>query len=226
MSPWYAHMKVVDPGGQLFDRRCVRSRVRDLFLLSLAACGPRWVDAREQPVVRDHDQRVDRGGEPVDALDGLARALLAFEAERLGHDADGQRAAVAGDLRDHRRSAGAGAAAHAGRHEHHVGARDEVGDALHALLGRAAPDLRVRARAEPLGQRVAELDLVGRHVGLEGLHVRVGDYELDAVEVAADHGVDRVAAAATDTDHQDLGVIHVVEFDECHGWFSPSGKPI
>jgi hypothetical protein len=42
-------MKVVDPGGQLFERRCVCGRVRDLFLLGLAACGPRWVDAREQP---------------------------------------------------------------------------------------------------------------------------------------------------------------------------------
>lgn len=42
-------MKVVDPGGQLFDRPCVRSRVRDLFLLGLAACGPRWLDAHEQP---------------------------------------------------------------------------------------------------------------------------------------------------------------------------------
>ena len=92
---------------------------------------------------------------------------------------------------------------------------------LHALLGRAAPDLGVRARAEALGQRVAELDLVGRHVGLERLHVGVGDHELDAVEVAADHGVDRVAAAATDTDDEDLCVTDVVEFDECHGLVSP-----
>jgi hypothetical protein len=43
-------MKVVDPGGQLFDRSCVRCRVRDLFLLGLAACGPRWLDAHEQPI--------------------------------------------------------------------------------------------------------------------------------------------------------------------------------
>ena len=50
------------------------------------------------------------------------RALPAFEAERLGDDADGERAAVARDLRDDRRRAGAGAAAHAGGDEHHVGA--------------------------------------------------------------------------------------------------------
>ena len=80
-------------------------------------------DEREQPLVRDGDQRVDRGGEALDALDRLARALLAFEAERLGDDADGERAAVARDLRDDRRRAGAGAAAHAGGDEHHVGAR-------------------------------------------------------------------------------------------------------
>ena len=57
-----------------------------------------------------------------DALVGLPAALLALEAERLGDDADGERAAVARDLRDDRRRAGAGAAAHAGGDEHHVGA--------------------------------------------------------------------------------------------------------
>ena len=97
---------------------------------------------------------------------------------------------------------------------------------LHALLGRAAPDLGVGAGAEALGQRVAELDLVRRQVGFERLHVGVGDDELDAVEVAADHRVDGVAAATADADDEDLCVIDVVEFDECHGFCLPPGKPI
>ncbi len=172
------------------------------------------VDEREQPVVRDHDQRIDRFAEAIDTLDRLARALLAFEAERLGHDAHRERAAVARDLRDDRSRAGAGAAAHAGGDEHHVRAADQIGDLLDPLFRRAAADLGVRARAEALGQRVAELDLVRRHVGLERLHVGVRHDELDAVEVAADHGVDRVAASAAHTDNQDLCVARVVEFDE------------
>jgi hypothetical protein len=91
------------------------------------------------------------------------------------------------------------------------------GDLLQALLGGAAADVGVRAGAEALGQRVAELDLVGSHVGVERLHVGVAHDELDAVEVAADHGVDGVATAPTDADDEDLRVTDVVEFDECHG---------
>ena len=53
---------------------------------------------------------------------GAARALAAFEEERLRHDADGERALFARELRDDGRRAGAGAAAHAGGDEHHVGA--------------------------------------------------------------------------------------------------------
>ena len=55
---------------------------------------------------------------------GAARALLALEDEGLGHDADRERAVFARELRDDRRRAGAGAAAHAGGDEHHVGALD------------------------------------------------------------------------------------------------------
>ncbi|MNC98544.1 hypothetical protein D3C83_165430 [compost metagenome] len=62
---------------------------------------------------------------------------------------------------------------------------------------------------------------MGGHVGLEGLHVRVGHDELDAVEAARDHRVDGITAAATDPDDQDLRVTDVVEFDECHGGFLP-----
>ena len=60
---------------------------------------------------------------------------------------------------------------------------DRVGDAACSLRPTAAADLGVRAGAEALGQRVAELDLVRRQVGVERLHVGVGDDELDAVEL-------------------------------------------
>ncbi len=78
---------------------------------------------------------------------GLARALRALEAERPRDDADGQRAdLVLGDLGDHRRGAGAGAAALAGGDEDHVGALERLLDLVARLGRRALADVRVRAR--------------------------------------------------------------------------------
>ena len=88
---------------------------------------------------------------------GVAHAAPALEAERLGHDADRQRALVARDLRDDRRRAGAGAAAHAGGDEHHVGALQRLRDALDVFERGLAPDLGLRAGAEAARESAAEL---------------------------------------------------------------------
>ena len=111
------------------------------------------LDDREQLLVRDHDQRVDHLAQAVDALLRLARALRALELERARDDADRQRAdLVLGDLGDHGRGAGAGAAALARGDEDHVGALERLLDVV-ARLGRGAlPDLRVGAGAEALGE--------------------------------------------------------------------------
>ena len=103
----------------------------------------------EQPLVRDHDQRVDHLAQAVDALLRLARALRALEVERPGDDADGQRAdLVLGDLGDHRRGARAGAAALAGGDEDHVGALERLLDVVARLRprrpGRSAGSRRRR----------------------------------------------------------------------------------
>ena len=74
------------------------------------------------------DQRIDDLLQLGDAGLGDAHAALAFELERLGHDADGEDAHVARGLGDDRRGAGAGAAAHAGGDEHHVRAGEMVAD--------------------------------------------------------------------------------------------------
>ena len=132
------------------------------------------------------------------------RALRALEVERPRDDADGQRAdLVLGDLGDHRRGAGAGAAALAGGDEDHVGALERLLDVVARLLRGALADLRVGAGAEALGQVVAdvELDVGVRH--LERLGVRVGGDELDAGEAGVDHAVDGVGAAAADADDLD-----------------------
>ena len=148
---------------------------------------------------------------------GLLLALRALEGERLGHHADGQRAAVARDLRDDGRRAGAGAAAHAGGHEDHVGAGERLGDARGVLQRGGAADLRVGAGAEPLGQVAAEVDLGARQAGLQHLTVGVGDDEVDAFDAGLDHRVERVAAATAYTDDLDDGTAGtlsiVVEFE-------------
>ena len=81
-----------------------------------------------------------------DAALGQAHAAAAFEMERLGHDADGQNAHLAGDARDDRRGAGAGAAAHAGGDEHHMGAGEMVADLLERFLGGRACRLPASSR--------------------------------------------------------------------------------
>ena len=75
-------------------------------------------------------------------------ALAALEEERLGDDADRERALFTRELRDDGRRAGAGAAAHAGGDEDHVRAGDELLDALHVLERRLAAALGVGAGAE------------------------------------------------------------------------------
>jgi hypothetical protein len=121
--------------------------------------------------------------------------------------ADRQRAALACDLRHDRRGARAGAAAEARRHEHHVGAREELAQPL-AHLERGRPALvGVGAAAEAAGHLAAELELERRVIVAERLGVRVGGDELDALEARDDHVVQRVAAASPDADDLDDGLM-------------------
>jgi len=75
------------------------------------------------------------------------------------------------------------------------------------------------ARAEPLGQLVADLDLRPGPVAVEGLEVRVDGDELDALDAVLDHPVDGVAAAPAEADDLDLGPERVVDQVE----FQPAG---
>ncbi len=62
---------------------------------------------------------------------------------------DGEDAALTRRARDHRRSACARAAAHAGGDEHHVRAFEEFEDLRLAFLSRRLADFRARAGARP-----------------------------------------------------------------------------
>jgi hypothetical protein len=74
---------------------------------------------------------------------------LALERERPRDHGHGEDAEALRDVRDDRRRAGAGAAAHARGDEQHVGAFDQLGDAVAVLHRRVAADLRLGAGAEP-----------------------------------------------------------------------------
>ena len=158
----------------------------------------------EQLLVGDHDHRVHLLAQAVDAVDRLAHALRALEVERLGDHADGQRAdLLLGDLGDHGRGAGAGAAALAGGHEDHVSALERLLDLVAALVGGAVAHLGVGARAEPARELVADLQLDVGVAHLQRLGVGVDRDELDALEARVDHAVDGVGAAAADADDLD-----------------------
>ena len=157
----------------------------------------------EQVLVRDDEQRIDEFLQLLDAGLGGAQAPRALELERLGDDADGQDAFLAGGARDHRRGAGAGAAAHAGGDEHHVAA-DEMGlDVGHGLFGGGGANLGLRSGAEAFGDVGPHLDAALGGRARQGLRVGVGDHELDALETAFDHVVDGVAAGSADTEYGD-----------------------
>src|SRR6185437_8024630 len=105
-----------------------------------------------------------------------------------------------------RRSAGAGAAAHAGGDEHHMRAREVIADLLERLLCGRLSNFRLRSGAEALGHLKAHLDDALRPRGRQRLRVGIGDDEIDAREARHDHVVDRVAAGAADATNHDAGL--------------------
>ena len=151
----------------------------------------------------NHNQRIDMLLQLREAGFRGTGAASAFECERLGAHADGQNAFVARGLGDHRRSASAGAAAHAGSDEAHVRALERRIDLIERLFGGGAADLRPRAGAKPLRDLEPELDPPVRERGIERLSIGVGDHEVDALDVGAHHVGDGVAARTANSDHAD-----------------------
>ena len=100
---------------------------------------------------------------------------------------------------------GAGAAAHAGGDEDHMGAGKGVEDFRQRLFRASAADIGLGARAQAFGGLRPELD-AALALGLgQGLGIGVGDDEFDPFEMGVDHVVDGVAAGAADPQHHDAG---------------------
>ncbi len=137
--------------------------------------------------------------------------------ERLGDDANGQNALFAGSARHNGRSTRAGAAAHAGGHEAHMGRGQVIDQFVDAFFGGGLADFRLRTGTQSLGHGSAELDqALGLGLG-QRLCVGIGDDELDAPQARIDHVVDGIAAPAPDTEHGDawlqLGNIRLLQID-------------
>ena len=157
----------------------------------------------QQPVVRDHDERVHLAAQPLDAQFGLGRAALAFETERAGDHADRERAERPGHVRDHRCPPRARPAALARGDEDHVGALEHLLDLLAVIFRRTAADLGVGARAQTAGELPPDVELDVRVAHEQRLRVRVDRDELNALEPLFDHPVHGIDAAPSDTDDLD-----------------------
>ena len=107
--------------------------------------------------------------------------------------------------RDDRCGAGAGAASLARGDEDHVRAAQRRLQLVDRLLGRRAPDRRIGARAEAVGQTLADRDLRRRVRDRERLPVGVHGDEVDLRDPGVHHAVDRVQAGAADPDDADRG---------------------
>ena len=173
-----------------------------------------------EPLVRDHDERVDVVLEPLDSLLGCPEAPHALEAERRCDHTDGQRARVLDDLRDHRSGAGSRAAAHPCRKEHHVGVSDGLGNRLPALVGRLGSHVRVASDTLALGEDVADAHAHWHVAADKRLVVGVDDHILDAADWLPEHPCNGVGASAADPQDLDSRVTDLILIILYH-WASP-----
>ena len=165
------------------------------------------LDAFHQALVGDHDDGVDAADQFGQRLLGLLHAALAFEREGLGDDRDSERAELAREIRDHGRSAAAGAAAETGGDEHHVRAVERFENFLGVFERSFAADLGIGARAQSFGQLRAELQFHRRLRKFQRLQIGIGGDEFDAFDFGADHAVDGVRSAAAHADHFNLRAV-------------------
>ena len=159
---------------------------------------------RQQLFVGDDDGGVHRVDQLLQAALRLVLAALAFEGERLGDHRDRERAHFAGQRRDDRRRARAGAATKTGGDEDHVRAFERFDDFVGIFQRSLAANVGIGARAQAIGQLDAKLDLHRRVRQLERLKIGVRHHEFHAFQVRLDHAIDGIAATAADANDLDL----------------------
>ena len=160
----------------------------------------------EQVLVRNDDQRIDDLLQGFNTLLGLTHTLVAFELERLGHDAYGQNTQFTCSLCDDRCSTCPGAPAHTSRDETHVRTGKVINDLLNALFGGGSPDRGPRACAQTFGDFHAKLDAAFGLGLLQRLRIGVCHHEFNTIEVLLDHVVHGVTACPADTENGNPGL--------------------
>ena len=113
-----------------------------------------------------------------------------------------------GQVRHNGGRAGAGAAAHTGGDENHIGSLQNLGDPGPALFGGLLADLRLGAGAHTAGQLLADLELIGAFGLVEILLVRVDDDKFHAAHTGLNHAVDNIVARAAYAD--DLNIYNLI----------------
>ena len=139
-------------------------------------------DRLHEAFVGNHDHGVDAADQFGERLLRLLLAALAFEREWLGDNRNGERSQFACERCHDGSSAAAGAAAQAGGEKNHVGAFERLDDLVSILKRGLASNLRVRARAESLGELSADLQLYGRLGKLQRLQIRIGGDEFNTFD--------------------------------------------
>ena len=157
-----------------------------------------------QAVVRDDNHGIDLIGEVGNAGLGLFHTVCTFKAEGLRHDGDSQDARVVRDLRNNRRSACSGTAAHTGGDEDHVGALEHLRNERFGFLGGLLADIRLRACAHATGQLFTDLHFVFALGLFKVLLIGIDCDKFNALDIGRDHAVDNIVAGAADANDFDL----------------------
>ena len=160
-------------------------------------------DHLEQPVVGNDHQGIHGLFQLVDTHVGVFHALLALKRKGFGDDSNGQAVVLPRHLSHDGRRAGAGAAAHSGRHEHQVRAFERLCNFLTALFGGPAADVGLGSGAEALGKLFTDLYLGVRFGQHKRLAVSVHGDEFHPAKTGVHHPVHRVGPAAAAAHHLD-----------------------
>ena len=154
-----------------------------------------------QAVVGDDDERIYLLGQRGNAGLRLAHPVGALELKGLGHHTHRENTGFVGQIRHNGSCTGAGATAHAGGDEDHVGAFQNLGDPGTALFSGLLADFRFGAGAHAAGEFLTDLELVGALGLVEILLVRIDDNKFHAAHAGLNHAVDNVVACAAHADH-------------------------
>ena len=160
----------------------------------------------EQAVVVEDQHRVRHAAQRFEALERPRFAVVAFDVEGRGHDADDQRTRGLGFLGHHRSDAGARAAAQAAGDEHEVRAADDALDHLATGFRTAASGRGVTPGPEAAGDVAPDEQFLQGAGVVEVLLVGVDGHRDGAVDAKVRDAVQGVVARAAAADDEDTRI--------------------